>query len=70
MPVMSGIEAIQTIHKNTTYLPVVAHSADPDNEVPCLDAGADEFLLKPRPAEKLKNAGRLFRKTDDSLSGR
>lgn len=26
MPVMSGIEAIQVIRKNTTYLPVVANS--------------------------------------------
>ncbi len=54
MPVMDGIEAIREIRKNTSYLPVVAHSADPDNEVPCLEAGADEFLLKPCPAVELK----------------
>jgi len=54
MPVMNGIEAIQAIRKNTTYLPVIAHSADPDNEAPCFEAGADTFLLKPRPAVALK----------------
>lgn len=54
MPIMDGIEAIREIRKNTTYLPVAAHSADPDNEMSCLEAGADEFLLQPRPAAELK----------------
>ncbi len=54
MPIMDGIEAIQVIRKNTNYLPVVAHSVNPDNKVPCLEAGADEFLLKPRPTVELK----------------
>ncbi len=54
MPIMDGIEAIQAIRKNIPYLPVVAHSVNPDNKIPCLEAGADEFLLKPRPAAELK----------------
>lgn len=54
MPVMSGIEAIQKIRRNTTYLPVIAYSANPDNKTPSLQAGADEFLLKPLPAKALK----------------
>ncbi|MCF6257100.1 MAG: response regulator [Gammaproteobacteria bacterium] len=54
MPVMNGIDAIQVIRKNTTYLPIVAHSVNPDNKIPCLESGADEFLLKPRPAAELK----------------
>jgi len=60
MPVMNGIEAIQAIRKNTTYLPVIAHSADPDNEAPCFEAGADTFLLKPRPAVALKETLKEF----------
>jgi len=54
MPVMNGIEAIQAIRQNTTYLPVIAYSANLDNKIPCLEAGADEFLLKPLPATALK----------------
>jgi len=54
MPVMDGIEAIQTIRKNTPYLPVIAYSANLDNKAPSLKAGADEFLLKPQPAKVLK----------------
>ncbi len=54
MPIMDGIEAIQTIRKNTPYLPIIAYSADLDNKTPSLKAGADEFLLKPHPANSLK----------------
>ncbi len=54
MPIMSGIEAIQTIRKNTPYLPVIAYSANLDNKAPSLKAGADEFLLKPYPTKALK----------------
>jgi len=54
MPVMNGIEAIQAIRQNNTYLPVIAYSASLDNKAPCLEAGADEFLLKPLPATELK----------------
>jgi len=60
MPVMNGIEAIQAIRKNTAYLPVIAHSANPKNKVACLEAGADEFLLKPLPAAKLKGTLKEF----------
>ncbi len=54
MPIMNGIEAIQIIRENTPYLPVIAYSANLDNKVPSLKAGADEFLLKPHPAKALK----------------
>jgi len=56
MPVMNGIEAIQAIRKNTTYLPVIAYSANLENKTPCLEAGADKFLLKPHPSTELKSA--------------
>ncbi len=56
MPVMDGIEAIQVIRKNTTYLPIIAYSASLENKVPCLEAGADKFLLKPHPSSALKKA--------------
>jgi len=54
MPVMNGIDAIHEIRKNTTYLPIIACSVNPDNEAPCLEAGADKFLLKPHSAIELK----------------
>jgi len=54
MPIMSGIEAIQTIRENTPYLPVIAYSANSSNKAPSLKAGADEFLLKPQPTKVLK----------------
>jgi len=54
MPIMNGIEAIQIIRQNTTYLPIIACSTNPDNKMPCLEAGADKFLLKPHPSAELK----------------
>ncbi|MCF6254890.1 MAG: response regulator [Gammaproteobacteria bacterium] len=54
MPIMNGIEAIQAIRKNNTYLPVIAYSANMENKAPCLEAGADKFLLKPHPSVELK----------------
>ncbi len=45
---------IKKIRRNTTYLPVIAYSANPDNKTPSLQAGADKFLLKPLPAKALK----------------
>jgi len=54
MPIMSGIEAIQAIRKNSTYLPIIACSANLDNKMLCLEAGADTFLPKPHPAVELK----------------
>jgi len=54
MPIMNGIEAIQTIRKNTPYLPIIAHSVNPDNKIPSLQAGADEFLSTLHPAKILK----------------
>jgi len=60
MPVMSGIEAIQAIRKNTTYLPVIAYSANMENKALCLEAGADKFLLKPHPSTELKRAVEEF----------
>jgi len=54
MPVMSGIEAIQKIRRNTAYLPVIAYSTNLDNKAPSLQAGADEFLLKALPVKAFK----------------
>ncbi len=60
MPVMNGIEAIHEIRKNTTYLPIISCSVNPNNEMPCLEAGADKFLLKPHPAAELKETLKEF----------
>ncbi len=60
MPVMNGIEAIHEIRKNTTYLPIIAFSVNPDNQAPCLEAGADKFLLKPLSTAKLKETLKEF----------
>ncbi|HHI92916.1 MAG TPA: response regulator [Gammaproteobacteria bacterium] len=60
MPIMSGIEAIQIIRKNATYLPIVACSASLNNKMPCLEAGADTFLLKPHSAVELKETLKEF----------
>jgi len=54
MPVMNGIEAIQEIRQGTGYLPIIAYSANSDYKTRCLEVGADEFLVKPLAAVKLK----------------
>jgi len=54
MPVMNGIEAIRTIRQEAHYLPIIVCSANPDYKARCLAVGADEFLVKPFTAARLK----------------
>jgi len=54
MPVMNGIEAIQATRQGIDYLPVIACGSDPDAKAHCLDAGADDFLVKPLAIEGLQ----------------
>jgi len=58
----------QVIRKNTTYLPVIADSASLENKAPCLEAGANKFLLKLHPSTELKKALEEFFVKNDSLS--
>ena len=60
MPVMNGIEAIKAIRQEVHYLPIIACSSNPDYKVCCLEAGADEFLVKPFAAVALKEKLREF----------
>lgn len=58
MPVMDGKELIRTIRQqlSTQALPVVVltRASDPRDELELLEAGADDFLLKPVVAERLE----------------
>lgn len=47
LPAMDGINAIQEIRRESGYLPVIACSTNSDYKVCCLEAGADDFLVKP-----------------------
>jgi len=51
---MNGIEAIQEIRQGACYLPIIAYSANPNYKKRCLEAGANEFLVKPLAAARLK----------------
>jgi len=54
MPVMNGIEAIRAIRQEAHYLPIIACSSNLDYKACCLKVGADEFLVKPFTAVRLK----------------
>lgn len=47
MPRMNGIEAIKAIRKQLSYVPILAITSDHQYREPCLEAGADEFIVKP-----------------------
>ena len=49
MPVMNGIEATETIRNEVRYFPILGYSAEIDTQERCLQAGMDDFLLKPCP---------------------
>ena len=53
MPVMNGIEATQAIRSSVSYFPIMGYSADIDARMPCLEAGMDEFILKPCHPERM-----------------
>ncbi len=54
LPAMEGIKAIRAIRQGAGYLPVIACSTNSNYKACCLEAGADDFLVKPFVAESLK----------------
>lgn len=58
MPEMHGIEVLKRVRRSldTQALPIVVLTASPDprDEIEVLDAGADDFLLKPLVADRLR----------------
>lgn len=49
MPIMGGIEATKIIRNETRYFPILGYSSNRDKKSLCLEAGMDEFTLKPCP---------------------
>ena len=47
MPVMDGIEATKIIRKENSYFPILGYSSDLAVKDKCVEAGMDEFMLKP-----------------------
>jgi type II secretory ATPase GspE/PulE/Tfp pilus assembly ATPase PilB-like protein/CheY-like chemotaxis protein len=58
MPEMNGRELLREVRKSlvTQYLPVIVISAslDPKVEIDLLEAGADDFMTKPVPADRVE----------------
>ena len=58
MPGLDGSELLRSLRQSlsTQSLPVIilTSSANPRDEVELLEAGADDFLLKPVPVERLE----------------
>lgn len=53
MPVMDGIEATREIRNSVRYFPILGYSSEIDARDRCLEAGMDDFLLKPCPPARL-----------------
>ncbi len=53
MPVMDGIAATQTIRREAGYFPILGYSAESDMRDRCLEAGMDDFMLKPCSTDRL-----------------
>lgn len=53
MPVLNGIEATRAIRRSLSYFPIMGYSADIEVRERCLEAGMDEFTLKPCQPEQL-----------------
>ncbi len=53
MPIMDGIKATQIIRGEVRYLPILGYSSDIDMQEKCLEAGMDDFLLKPCIADQM-----------------
>jgi DNA-binding response OmpR family regulator len=58
MPRMNGIDLLREIRKSlaTQSLPVIVltSSPDPQNEIELLEAGADDYLLKPVVVDRME----------------
>lgn len=53
MPVMSGPDAVELLRKNARYFPILGYSSDSGARQRCIQAGMDEFLVKPCPSTSL-----------------
>ncbi len=47
MPRMNGIEATKIIRDAVEYFPILALTSNADYKRPCLEAGMDDFTVKP-----------------------
>lgn len=47
MPIMNGIEATKEIRNTAKYFPILGYSANFESRDHCLNAGMDDFILKP-----------------------
>ncbi len=57
MPIMDGIEATKKIRSNNIKIPIIAltaHTMEDDKEE-CLNAGMDDFMLKPMRINEISN---------------
>ncbi len=53
MPVMNGLEAVRILRKCSRYFPILGYSSDRSAEQRCIQAGMDDFLIKPCPSRSL-----------------
>lgn len=53
MPVMNGLEAVRILRKRYRYFPILGYSSDRSVERSCIQAGMDDFLVKPCPSTSL-----------------
>ncbi|MEC4681694.1 MAG: response regulator, partial [Nitrospirota bacterium] len=64
MPVMDGYETMRRIRKEKRWemLPIIALTAKamPEDQVKCIEAGANDYLTKPLDLEKLLSLMRVW----------
>lgn len=53
MPRMNGIEATRLIRRTVKYFPILAYTSDANYRNECLEAGMDDFAVKPCPRAEL-----------------
>lgn len=53
MPIMNGLDATRLLRKQSRYFPILGYSSDDSARERCIQAGMDEFLVKPCPARHL-----------------
>jgi len=54
MPVMDGIDLVQAVREETTKLPIIMLSGEPDIERKAYAAGVTVFLEKPAPMAQIE----------------
>jgi len=64
MPVMDGYETMRRIRKEKRWemLPIIALTAKamPEDQVKCIESGANDYLTKPLDLEKLLSLMRMW----------